>query len=73
MDSKEELESELQRVKYRLEILDMIEERLLQMKALAEEVLEGKLNGEEIERVNMELQYLQEQVRLLEENPTEKS
>lgn len=73
MDTREELEKELKRVKCRLEILDMIEERLFKMKSLAEKVVDNELGKSEIERINEEVKYLQEQIRLLDAESTDLS
>lgn len=73
METREQLEKELQGVKDRIEILNMIEELLLKMKSLAEDVVESDLNAEEIEKINREVKYLQEQVMLLDARSTELS
>lgn len=73
MDTREELEKELKRVKDRLEILDMIEERLFKMRKLAEKAVDNELDKSEIERINQEVKYLQEQIRLLDAESTDLS
>lgn len=54
----------------RLEILDMIEDRLIQMKRLAERVINEDLSDEEIEALNKQVQTLKEQVILLDSKAT---
>lgn len=67
---KEELEKELNQVNIRLEILDMIEDRLIQMKELAERVINGHLTDEEMEKLNKQVQDLKSQVSLLNSEAT---
>ena len=60
---KQELQQELQWVQYRKKMLDIIEEKLLQMRQLAEQAKEGNLNAAELEVLNDRLNNLAEQVR----------
>jgi len=70
MNEKEELIQELQRVKYRIQILDMIEERLLKMRELAVEALENELNKAEREEIGRKIQKLQQEIILLQMDKT---
>ena len=64
---KQELEAELQWVKYRTRMLDIIEEKLLLMKKMAEAVKEQNLSEDEIQAINIEINNLADQVRALDE------
>ncbi|WP_236896265.1 hypothetical protein [Clostridium beijerinckii] len=70
MDEREELihqlKAELQWVKYRMRMLDIIEEKLLQMRRMAETAKELKLSAEEINSLNIEIHNLEEQVKALD-------
>lgn len=70
MDEKEELkkelEHELQWVQYRQKMLDIMEEKLLQMKQLAELAKQGNLTAGEMEELNARLNDLAAQVRALD-------
>ena len=63
---KKELEQELQLVQYRMKMLDIIEEKLLQMRQLAEKAKQGNLTPVEIEVLNFRLKDLEKQVRALD-------
>lgn len=63
---KHELEQELQWVHYRQKILDIIEEKLLQMKQLAEQAKQENLTPEELELLNVKVNKLAAQVRALD-------
>ena len=67
---KKELEAQLEKVKQRLQILDMIEERLLQMRELAQKVVDEELTEEELQKINQQVKYMEEQVRLLDSEST---
>ncbi|WP_143327664.1 hypothetical protein [Clostridium sp. USBA 49] len=71
MDEKEELIQELQRVKYRIQILDMIEERLLIMRQLAEVVRDNKLNENKIREINQRIEKLVNEINSLDEESRE--
>jgi len=72
MDDKEELIKELQWVKYRIQILDMIEERLIMMRQLVVEAFENDLSKAEREEIGRQIQKLQQEIMLLEmENTNE--
>ena len=64
---KEELKSELQWVKYRIRMLDIIEEKLVQMRNMAEVAKEGNLSVDEVKAMNTEINNLAEQARALDE------
>jgi hypothetical protein len=70
MDEKEELkqklEQELQWVQYRQKMLDIIEEKLLQMKLLAEQAKQDNLTARELEALNARINDLAAQVRALD-------
>ena len=72
-DIKKKLEKQLEKVNRRLEILDMIEEKLLCMKVLTQRVIDEDLTDEEILEINMEANNLGEQVSLLDMQATELS
>ena len=63
---KQELEQELQWVMYRQRMLDIMEEKLLQMKHLAELVKQGNLAVGEMEEINTRVNNLAAQVRALD-------
>ena len=67
---KKELEAQLEKVKQRLQILDMIEERLLQMRELVQKVVDEDLTEEELQKINQQVKYMEEQVRLLDSEST---
>lgn len=67
MDEKEELKRELQWVKYRLRMLDLIEEKLLKMRTLACLVKDEEMDKEKIEEINKEIQSLAKEVKALDE------
>lgn len=70
MDEKEELkhelEQELQWVQYRQKMLNIIEEKLLEMRKIAEEVKQYNHASEELEELNAKLNNLAVQVRALD-------
>ena len=63
---KQELEQELQLVKYRQKMLDIMEEKLLQMRELAGKVKEENLTKGEIEALNSELNNLAAQFKAID-------
>ncbi len=63
---KQELEQELQWTQYRMNMLDIMEEKLLQMKQLAKQAEQESLTPEEIEALNSKLNDLAIQVRALD-------
>lgn len=70
-DVRKQLEKQLEKVNRRLEILDMIEEKLNHMKTLTQRVLEVQLSKEEILEINKEVNNLGDQVKLLDMEVTE--
>lgn len=67
---KKELENQLQEVKQRLKILDMIEERLFEMKKIAKKVIDEELSERQIEEINNQVQTLEQEVILLDKEST---
>lgn len=63
---KQELKSELQWVKYRIRMLDIIEEKLVKMKRLEEQSKQDNLTVGEIETLNSRLKDLEKQVIALD-------
>lgn len=70
---RKQLEKQLEKVNRRLEILDMIEEKLYHMKELTQRALDEDLMDEEIIKINMKVNNLGEQVKLLDMQVTELS
>ena len=70
MNEKEELIQELQQalqwVKYRQKMLDMMEEKLMEMKLLAEQAKQINMSSEELEIINNRLNNLASQVRAID-------
>lgn len=70
MNEREELEKklkeELQWVKYRQRMLDVIEEKLTKMKNIAEQAREKNLIESELRELNIELNNLSEQVKAID-------
>lgn len=70
MDEKEEQKQELQQqlewVQYRQNMLDIIEEKLLQMREITEKAKEENLSSQEIEVLNASLNNLASQVNALD-------
>lgn len=64
---KRELEQELHWVQYRQKILEIIDEKLLQMKKLAEKVKQGNLTKEELGTLNIKINDLAMQIKALDE------
>jgi hypothetical protein len=63
---KEELEQELQWVKYRMKILDIIDTKLLQMREIAEQAKQVAYTTEVLEILNEIINDLAVQVRALD-------
>lgn len=70
---KAELQERLGEVKQRLQILDLIQERLIKMQSLAQRGLKADLSSQEILEINQQLRVLQEEIRLLESERTQLS
>ncbi|MDP4176896.1 MAG: hypothetical protein Q8900_00970 [Bacillota bacterium] len=63
---KNELEQELKWVQYRQKMLDIIEEKLLQMKHLIEEAKENNLSSDELDVLNDRINKLAVQVKAID-------
>ena len=63
---KQELEQELLWVKYRKNMLDIIDEKLFQMREIAEKIKNQKLSKKEIEELNSKLNILKMQVKAID-------
>ncbi|WP_242864995.1 hypothetical protein [Clostridium botulinum] len=63
---KQELKQELMWVKYRQRMLYIMEEKLLQMKQLAEKAKEENISSDELEELNTKLNNLAKQVKGLD-------
>lgn len=63
---KQELEQELYWVKYRQNMLDIIEEKLLEMKKLIERAKQDNLMEEELEVLNTKINNLAIQIKALD-------
>lgn len=70
MDEKEELQQEikqeLQWVKYRMKMLDIMERKLFEMKDLAQQTSIKDLNVEEREKIQSKIKSLESQVNALD-------
>ena len=66
MDEREELKQELQWVQYRQKMLDIIDEKLLQMKQLAHQAEVENLIPVELKVLNEKLNNLAEQVMAID-------
>ncbi|ABR46961.1 hypothetical protein Amet_0736 [Alkaliphilus metalliredigens QYMF] len=62
---KKEMEQQLEKIKYRIQMLDLIEEKLFQMRELAQRVIDEELSNEEIENINQQVKTLEKQFKLL--------
>lgn len=71
MDEREEikmrLEQELQWVKYRQNMLDIMDDKLLQMKEIAEKVKWGNFTSEQLQTISNKLSNLAVQVKAIDE------
>ncbi len=63
---KKELEQELQWVQYRQRMLDIIDEKLLQMKKIAQQAKHGNLTEEELKVLNTRINDLAMQIRAID-------
>lgn len=63
---KQELEAELQWVKYRMIMLDIIEGKLLRMRKMSEMAKRPDISPDEIESINIEINNLVQEVEALE-------
>ena len=71
--AKNQLIEQLDKVNMRLQILDMIENKLFKMKELAQRVVEEELTDKEIVDINNQVQELVAEVDLLDSEPTQLS
>lgn len=62
---KKELERQLTEINYRIEVLDMMDERLFKMKKLLEKIEVGKVSKEEEETIRTEISELEDEFNLL--------
>ena len=60
------LQDELKKVKYRIQILNMMEDKLRDMKALAERVVKNELEQEEIARIQFCVNELVNEINALD-------
>lgn len=67
MDDESYLTQKLEWVKYRLERLDMIDEKLLEMRQLAEYSRDNKLSSKQIKVSNAKMRKCQQEVSEMEE------
>ncbi|MBR9648975.1 hypothetical protein [Clostridium tyrobutyricum] len=67
MNEKEQLNQELQWVKYRIHILDIIQEKLLLMRNMADKVRTSNISTMEIQELNYKINSLAIQVKALDE------
>lgn len=63
---KQELDQELEWVKYRQKMLDIMQGKLLQMRELAEQAKQENLTAEELESINTKINNLVVQVRAID-------
>ena len=71
MDDKEELIKELQWVKYRIRMLELIEEKLLLMRNLVEIARDNELNENEVRKINEKIEKLIRDINALDEESRE--
>ncbi|WP_238858842.1 hypothetical protein [Clostridium sp. YIM B02569] len=62
----QQLKAELQWVKYRIRMLEIIEEKLFRMRRMVETPKELNLSAEEINSLNIEIRNLEEKVKALD-------
>ncbi|WZL73752.1 hypothetical protein QBE52_03180 [Clostridiaceae bacterium 35-E11] len=72
-EQRKHLEEQLEKVKQRLQLLDMMEEKLIQMKQLAQKRIEKDVTVEQIQKMNDQVRNLEKQVRLLDSESTKLS
>lgn len=63
---KQELEAELQWVKYRMRMLEIIEEKLLRMRKISDMAKRSDISLDEIESINIEINNLVQEVKALD-------
>ena len=67
---RKELEEQLEKVKQRLQILDMMEHRLFEMRELAQRAIDEEMTEQEIKKINQRVRDLEQQVKLLDSEGT---
>ena len=72
-NTRKQIEEQLEMVNTRLQILDMIENKLLKMKKLAQRVVVEDLTEKEIKNINNQVQKLVKEVELLDRESTQLS
>ena len=72
-EARKKLIEQLDKVNTRLQILDMIEDKLLNMKKLSQRVIEEDLIEKEIQDINKKVQALVAELELLDSEPTQLS
>ena len=70
---RKQIEDQLEKVNLRMQILDMMESRLLKMRELAQRVVEEDLTEKEIQDIDDSVQELVKEVKLLDKGSTELS
>lgn len=69
---KQEIEQELQWIQYRQKMLDIMEEKLLQMKELTLKAKGDNLSNRELEDLNTRLNNLSDQVKAMDSESRKK-
>lgn len=64
------LRHQLDIINYRIKILDMIQEKLFEMKKLAQRGIDEQLSKKQADNINKELIFLKEQIILLDKENT---
>lgn len=67
MIDEDYMNEKLEWVKYRIEMLDQIEDKLIKMKQLAEFARDFKLSSQQIESINTKILKFQQEVIALDE------
>ncbi len=70
---KIELLEQLEKVRQQMVLLDWIEEKLVEMKLLAQRILDEALTQEEIQSINKQVNQLEVQVKILNKQYNERS
>ena len=68
IDDKDYLQQKQEWVKYRLDKLDQVEEKLIEMRKLAEYARESILCSQEIKELNVKVNKLQQEVIAMDEH-----
>lgn len=67
---KKELKRQLAAINYRIDLLDMMDERLLKMKELLQKIEKNKVSKEEEEIIRSQIRELEDEFNLLNKKPT---